>query len=146
AAFRLGAVPISIEMTTCFYGCPEHDEVPGVKIALHQLGEEATPSTVRREVDEADRAAVRECARRRFTGLTDRITYEKVCLYTNTPTEDFIVDRHPADSRIVFVAGLSGHGFKFILLLGQIAAALATDGSAPYDIRRFSASRWGTMT
>src|SRR5205823_13181596 len=71
------------------------------------------------DVDEADRAAVRECARRRFTGLTDQITYEKVCLYTNTPTEDFIVDRHPADPRIVFVAGLSGHGFKFILLRSE---------------------------
>ena len=70
------------------------------------------------------------------------MTYEKVCLYTNTPDEDFIVDRHPADPRILFVGGLSGHGFKFTVLLGQLAAILVTDGEAPFDIGRFSMARF----
>ena len=142
AAFRLGAFPVWIDMATYFYGFPEHDELPGVKIALHQPGEATDPASARREVDDADRALLWEYARRRFNGLTDRITYEKVCLYTNTPDEDFIVDRHPSDPRIVIVGGLSGHGFKFTVLLGKLAATLATDGDPPIDIRRFSMARF----
>jgi monomeric sarcosine oxidase len=142
AAFRLGAFPVWIDMVTYFYGFPEHDELPGVKIALHQPGEATDPASVRREVDDADRALLWEYARRRFVGLTDRTTYEKVCLYTNTPDEDFIVDRHPSDPRIVIVGGLSGHGFKFTVLLGELAAMLATEGEALFDLRRFSLSRF----
>lgn len=142
AAFRIGAFPVWIDMVPFFYGFPVHDELPGAKIALHQPGEATDPAVVRREVDDADRRVLIDYARRRFTGLTDRVTYEKVCLYTNTPDEDFIVDRHPGDPRIIYVGGLSGHGFKFTVLLGQLAATLATDGEAPFDIRRFSAARF----
>jgi monomeric sarcosine oxidase len=141
-AFRIGVFPVWIDMTVFWYGFPEHDDIRGVKIALHQPGEATDPASVRREVDAADRAMIWEYARHRFNGLTDQVTYEKVCLYTNTPDEDFIVDRHPADSRIVIVGGLSGHGFKFTVLLGQLAATLATDGEASFDMRRFSASRF----
>jgi len=143
SSFRIGAFPVWIDMATYFYGFPEHDELPGIKIALHQRGEATDPDTVRREVDAADRAVLWEYGRRRFIGLSERTTYEKICLYTNTRDEDFIVDRHPDDSRIVIVGGLSGHGFKFTLLLGEVAAALATDGEPAFDIRRFSLARFG---
>ncbi|HEU5321974.1 MAG TPA: FAD-dependent oxidoreductase, partial [Methylomirabilota bacterium] len=35
------------------------------------------------------------------------------CLYTMTPTEDFVIDRSPDDPRVVFASACSGHGFKF---------------------------------
>jgi sarcosine oxidase len=142
ADFRLGTFPIWIDMESYFYGFPDHDKVPGVKIALHQRGEPTDPISVRRELDEADREALREYARRRFAGLSDEVAYEKVCLYTNTPDEDFIVDRHPGDARVVFIGGLSGHGFKFTVLLGQLAARLAVEGELPYDMGRFSMARF----
>jgi glycine/D-amino acid oxidase-like deaminating enzyme len=142
ARYQIGAFPVWIDMETYFYGFPEHDEVPGVKIALHRLGEPTDPTTVRRELDDADHAVLRDYARRRFTGLSGRVAYEKVCLYTNTPDEDFIVDRHPADARVVCIGGLSGHGFKFTVLLGQLAAALATDGEPAFDLSRFSIARF----
>jgi sarcosine oxidase len=146
AAFRIGRFPVWIDMTTYFYGFPVHDELEGVKIALHQPGEETDPASVRRELDEADRSLLRDYAHRRFLGLTDRVVYEKVCLYTMTPDEDFIVDRHPADARIVIVGGLSGHGFKFTVLLGQIAATMAADGEPPHDLSRFAAGRFARGT
>jgi glycine/D-amino acid oxidase-like deaminating enzyme len=142
AAFRLGAFPVWIDVATYFYGFPIHDSLPGAKIAWHRQGEETDPERARRELDDADRAALREYARRRFRGLTDAICCEKVCLYTNTPDEDFIVDRHPADPRIVFVGGLSGHGFKFTVLLGQIAATLATEGETVHELGRFGVGRF----
>jgi sarcosine oxidase len=141
-AFLIGAFPVWIDMATYFYGFPIHDELPGAKIAWHHQGDLSDPESVRREISEEDRSLLRDYARRRFRGLTDTVTYEKVCLYTNTPDEDFIVDRHPGDPRIVIVGGLSGHGFKFVVLLGQIAAALATDDDVPHELRRFSLSRF----
>lgn len=52
----------------------------------------------------------------------------ETCLYTNTPTEDFVIDLHPHDPRIVLAAGFSGHGFKFGPVVGRILAELALDG------------------
>lgn len=52
------------------------------------------------------------------------------CLYTMTPTEDFVVDRWPGDPRVVFASACSGHGFKFAPLTGRILAELAVRGQA----------------
>ena len=60
--------------------------------------------------------------------------YEKVCLYTNTPDEDFIIDYAPGLPNILVVSACSGHGFKFAPLVGEIAARLATDAPLPYDL------------
>lgn len=35
-----------------------------------------------------------------------------VCHYANTPSGDFLVDRHPRLDNVWFVGGGSGHGFK----------------------------------
>ena len=50
------------------------------------------------------------------------------CLYTNSPTEDFIIDLHPDNPRIAIGAGFSGHGFKFAPLTGRLLAELAWQG------------------
>jgi monomeric sarcosine oxidase len=50
------------------------------------------------------------------------------CLYTSTKSDDFILDTHPADPRIVVGAGFSGHGFKFAPLIGQILDELSATG------------------
>jgi N-methyl-L-tryptophan oxidase len=51
----------------------------------------------------------------------------KGCYYTMTPDENFIVDRLPDTPSVVVVAGLSGHGFKFTSVLGELASQLALD-------------------
>jgi sarcosine oxidase len=50
------------------------------------------------------------------------------CLYTMTPTEDFVIDRSPDDPRVVFASACSGHGFKFAPLTGRIVAELVVHG------------------
>jgi len=50
------------------------------------------------------------------------------CLYTMTPTEDFLVDRWPGDPRVVFASACSGHGFKFAPLTGRMLAELVVNG------------------
>jgi glycine/D-amino acid oxidase-like deaminating enzyme len=49
-------------------------------------------------------------------------------MYTMSPDAHPIVDRHPGHRQVVFVAGLSGHGFKMTPALGEAAADLATAG------------------
>jgi len=124
------------------YGFPEEESVPGVKIADHHLGPRVDPDQVDREVDDACREAIRAYARARLPDLTDRISYEKVCLYDNTPNEDFIIDRLPDDPRVVVIGGTSGHGFKFVTLLGRIAAELAADREPSCDLHRFALARF----
>ena len=78
----------------------------------------------------------------RFDGLTRQVTHAQTCLYTNTPNEDFIIDAAPDMPHVWLVSGCSGHGFKFTVLLGQIAAEAATLGTAPPYLSRFALARF----
>jgi glycine/D-amino acid oxidase-like deaminating enzyme len=62
----------------------------------------------------------------------------RVCHYTNTRTEDFIVCPHPDDDRITVLSACSGHGFKFTITSGHYAAMTAVGNPVP-DAGRFAA-------
>lgn len=66
----------------------------------------------------------------------------RVCLYTMTPDEHWIIDKHPEYNHIVFAGGCSGHAFKFSTLIGKILSDLATTGTTPHDISLFQISRF----
>lgn len=142
AAFGPERFPVWIDFGTQFYGFPEHDAIPGAKVAWHHPGRPHDPDSADREPSDADDAVLRRYLERRLPDATGPVTCRKVCLYTMTPDSDFIVDRLPGEPRIVFVGGLSGHGFKFTVLLGQVAARLAADRDPGYDLSRFSAARF----
>jgi glycine/D-amino acid oxidase-like deaminating enzyme len=55
-------------------------------------------------------------------------------MYTMSADEHFIVDRHPKNPRLVFAAGLSGHGFKFATVLGEILADFVVHGETLHPI------------
>jgi len=58
---------------------------------------------------------------------------ETTCLFTNTPTEDFVIDGMEG---VTVVSPCSGHGAKFAPLLGEIGADVATGaGAAPAEFR-----------
>ncbi len=75
-------------------------------------------------------------------GVSTRVTHHAVCMYTMSPDEHFIVDRHPAFSNVVFAAGLSGHGFKFVPVLGRALADLALDEGTDLPIGFLSLERF----
>jgi monomeric sarcosine oxidase len=142
AAFGADRFPVWIDMDAHFYGFPEHDEIPGVKVALHRPGPAIDPDSPDREPQDAVDDTLREYVSRRLPDVSGEVTHHKVCLYTMSPDEDFIVDTLPGESRVVFVGGLSGHGFKFTVLLGQIAARLAAGVEPGHDLSRFRLSRF----
>lgn len=68
----------------------------------------------------------------------------KTCLYTNTPDYNFIIDFVPGyDKDVAIAAGFSGHGFKFVSVIGEIMADLALEGKTAMPIEFLSAKRFG---
>ncbi len=113
-----------------FYGLPTHGE-PGIKVGVHSGGH-AVPfdkiDTVDRETHPDDyQHDLAPFLTRCLAGVSGEVVASTVCLYTMTPDEHFLIDRHPEDDRIVFGTGFSGHGFKFAPVIGEHLAALALD-------------------
>jgi len=143
AEFEVGRFPVWIDAVVEAYGFPRMGELPGVKIGLHRGGPVTTPETVNRVAGQEDFAGPRLYAARRFPWLSPQVAYAKVCLYTKTPDEDFIVDTVPGLPDAFVLSGCSGHGFKFTPLLGRIGASLAAGMPVPYDLARFRLARFG---
>ncbi len=136
--FEENQFPVWIDAEANSYGFPKLGALPGVKIGMHDFGEETDPSVARRSTNGNDRAPILRYSRRRFPKLTEKILYEKSCLYTTTADEDFIIDGIPGISGAFFISACSGHGFKFAPLMGQIGAQLTVNGRSDYDLSRFS--------
>jgi sarcosine oxidase len=123
------------------YGFPSLDG-RSIKLGRHHGGEAVTPETVRRAVTDADLDPLRLFVTKYLRGVTRSVVRSAVCLYTNTPDENFIVDLHPDSARIVVLSACSGHGFKFSPVMGDIAADLLLEGATRRDISRFSLARF----
>ena len=58
----------------------------------------------------------------------------KGCVYTVSPDEDFIIDRHPAHTKAIVVSACSGHGFKFAPAIGEAVSDLVVEGATRHDL------------
>lgn len=139
--FEADRLPVWIDAYANAYGFPVDGRIAGVKLASHNLGEDADPGGMRRPPDEAYQTQLADYALSRFEGLTHQVTHAQTCLYTNTPNEDFLLDAVPQMPHVWLVSGCSGHGFKFTILLGKIAAEAATLGVTPRYLSRFALNR-----
>jgi sarcosine oxidase len=122
-----------------FYGFP--DQGDGVKVAIHHQGETTTGDTVRRSVDPAEADRLRTLLAVRAPDLLGPVRDSAVCLYTNAPDDDFILDRHPEHARVVIASPCSGHGFKFAPVIGEILADLVEDRPVRFDLAPFRIDR-----
>ena len=126
-----------------FYGFPSIDG-SGVKVARHSGGERLhEPQASDHPPDQLDRALVDTYVATYLPGVSRRQIAEAGCYYTMTPDEHFILDVHPEQPQVTIVAGLSGHGFKFTSVLGEIASQLAISGSTTQSISLFALDRLG---
>ncbi|KAK2880117.1 hypothetical protein FQN49_000564 [Arthroderma sp. PD_2] len=68
------------------------------------------------EGEKAARAALREM----LPALGDRpFSKTRICWYTDTPKGDFIISFHPEIKSLFIATGGSGHGYKFLPVLGE---------------------------
>ncbi|MDQ3914698.1 MAG: FAD-dependent oxidoreductase [Actinomycetota bacterium] len=93
-----------------------------VKAGEHIAG----PTTDPDDEGQADEASVRKLAdwvARRLPAADAAPRYAETCIYTNTPDQSFVLERH---GDVVIGSPCSGHGFKFAPLIGKRLAAMAT--------------------
>ena len=137
ALFTAGRFPVfNLQVTEGrYYGFPVY-EVPGFKFGrYHHRGETMPADAMRREVDAADEALLRQFGTRYFPDGTGETLALRACMFTNTPDEHFILDHHPEHRQVVLASPCSGHGYKFCSVVGEILADLATgDGTTRHDI------------
>jgi sarcosine oxidase len=128
--------------TGFFYGFPRID-ARGVKLAEHSGGEVVDdPSVVDRSIDPNDEARIQAFRQQCLPRVEATRRGHAVCMYTLTPDEHFVVDRHSRMEGAVVAAGLSGHGFKFAPVLGEILSDLSLESTTRWQIDFLSASRW----
>lgn len=125
------------------YGLPSHDG-SGVKAAFHA----GTPFNHPLEINYDPSAEAVVKIRMEISDVLPfvknaRLALTRICLYTMTPDEHFIIDRHPAHPHVVIGAGFSGHGFKFSTGIGKILVDLAVHSTTPHDIQLFQLGRFG---
>lgn len=127
-----------------YYGFPSVDE-RSIKVAGHCRFEPlARPEEKDLFPPAAERVeALRRFVRERLPLASDQLARFSTCIYTMTPDEDFIIDRHPEISGLVFAAGFSGHGFKFASVVGEILADLAIEGKTDHPINFLSPRAFG---
>ena len=124
------------------YGLPSYDNT-GFKIAWHGGQALNHPSETDYSPDEDNIRSLREFMRAHIPGVADApICDSRICLYTNTPDEHFIIDKHPLHDHIVIGAGFSGHGFKFSTLIGKMLTDIALDGETPHNDKLFKINRF----
>lgn len=124
-----------------FAGFP-HIDGEGVKVMRHDDGEVCTPDNIRREVLDSDTGEVQQFADQFMPDANGGIRKALTCIYTMTPDDHFIIDRHPGFNNIYYATGFSGHGFKFVPVIGEIMADLALTGTTAHPIDFLSAGRF----
>ncbi len=122
-----------------FYGVPGNDH-RGFKIADDQPGDPFHPGTGERIPRPSGLHKVRNELARRFPGMAAApVSEARVCQYTRTPDDDFIVDRHPQWQNVWLAGCGNGRGFKHGPVMGEHVASLILDGAPPEA--RFALSR-----
>lgn len=143
SAERHGRAPVFLfqDDEGVFYGFPSLDGQT-LKVAEHSAGRPIDdPDRLDRSLQPHDTASIETFIARRLRDIERPPVRHGVCMYTMTPDQHFIVDRHPQHANIVIAAGFSGHGFKFTPAIGEALADLALKGTTELPIEFLSINR-----
>lgn len=128
-----------------FYGFPALDE-KGIKVADHSGGRPLdSPAALDRHVDTTELESLSLMLRQYLPRAGHQLNDHTTCMYTMTPDSHFMVGPYPGIERVSVVAGLSGHGFKFATVLGEIMADLGLEGKTAHPIDFLSPRRFAGM-
>ncbi|MEW5560151.1 N-methyl-L-tryptophan oxidase [Enterobacter asburiae] len=124
-----------------YYGFPADDNE--LKIGKHNGGQPITSAEERKPFGAVatDGSEAFNFLRTVLPGIGGCL-HGAACTYDNSPDEDFIIDTLPGQPSTLVITGLSGHGFKFAPVLGEIAADFAQGKTAAFDLSPFSLSRF----
>jgi sarcosine oxidase len=115
-----------------FYGFPAIDGAAGgVKVATESYASTTTPDGRQHpagadEIEHMYRAYIDG----RLPWLGRRSVRTVSCLYTCTPGNRFVIDRHPEHDAVLIGSPCSGHGFKHSAAIGEAVAEWVRGGPA----------------
>lgn len=124
-----------------YYGFPAEDNE--LKIGRHNGGQLITEPQQRTPfgTQAGDGSECFSFLRKFLPGIGGCL-YGASCTYDNSPDEDFIIDALPGHPDTLIISGLSGHGFKFASVLGEIATCFAQNEKSEFDLSPFALSRF----
>lgn len=126
---------------TQIYGFPADGGAPEVKVAFFRRGRPCTPGSLDRTVSAAEVQTIADDLADRIPTLPGRFVRAVPCMYTVTPDQHFVIGGHPGYAQVTVACGFSGHGFKFVPVVGEILADLATEGTTRHSIGLFHPGR-----
>ena len=130
---------------TQLYGMPAIDGPRGgVKVAFARKGVACTPETIDRVVHPEEISELTARAGALLPALAGNCLRTATCMYSNTPDLHFVIARHPQCDDVIVACGFSGHGFKFVPVVGEILADLAIDRATDHPISLFDPRRFET--
>ncbi len=144
-SYELNAFPAFL--ADDLYGFPIH---PGpsstgcqwLKATSHSFGTEIDPD----DPPGMDLSVIQQVTQRLHTLIPAlqqaELIHVETCMYDVSPDEDFVLDRDPDDPRVVFATGLTGHGFKFGLLLGDLLRDILLENPSAIPTSRFQLARF----
>jgi sarcosine oxidase len=126
------------------YGFPTPEGTTGVKIATEDHADYTDPDTLTRTVTPAEASTFyTQYLAGRFAGISSRVLRSKVCLYTEAPGVNFLIDRHPTMAGVQVISACSGHGFKHSAAIGEaVAERLFPQGIGACDLSPFALARF----
>ena len=131
------AFAIQLKDHSTYYGFPANQKT--IKIGRHDGGEPMQTSEEQFAYSQSDAQAVTPLLKQHLLGV-GQCHYGASCSYDMSPDEDFIIDW--IGKNIQVVTGLSGHGFKFVSVLGWLLAERALGKEVEFDLSSFSLDRF----
>ncbi|PIL33411.1 hypothetical protein GSI_04033 [Ganoderma sinense ZZ0214-1] len=157
-AKRYRACPVYLDFHTGFYAFPPNrDNI--LKCAVHSGGftrkikplnsdvHISTPRTVATDGDDGLRIpksalnGLRASLARIYPDLGRKpFSSTRLCWYTDSPDDNWIIGTHPSITNLVLATSGSGHAFKFLPVIGRLVAD-AIEGTLALELVRKFASR-----
>ncbi|MBK7428561.1 MAG: N-methyl-L-tryptophan oxidase [Saprospiraceae bacterium] len=134
-----------------FYGFPELEPEKfggsgGLKIAHHLVSDyvenlmEYSPDN---KISQEEESLLRNILSTFLPEANGRLLNASTCLYTNSPDGDFVLDFLPGyHEKVIVACGFSGHGFKFVPVIGEILSDLTRKGKTDLNIDFLRLSRF----
>lgn len=124
-----------------WYGFPSIDGHL-VKVAFHHGGDEADPDTIDRTIHKEDTALLSTFINKYLPDLEPVAMKAKVCMYTNTLDNHFMIGPVAGLPHITMLGPMAGHGFKFAPIMGKLVAEVATGSTPTMNLDMFKPDRF----
>ncbi|OCH89862.1 FAD dependent oxidoreductase [Obba rivulosa] len=154
--------PVYLNFNTGFYIFPPNDQNL-VKFAIHSGG--FTHTVVSRTAAQQDAPVtapvfpaapngqgslipkialkeMREALAKVYPALaTKPISWTRMCWYTDSSDDDWVIGFHPSDPNVMLATAGSGHAYKFLPVIGQLVADAVEGKMDPLLVRKFALDR-----